>query len=78
MALGSELGQIVAMVPAILVMLVVAMRFTVDIHSAPQKTNRQVNVSKTSFSYSLDVILVIFDPSRPIPPIRPFWENTKA
>ena len=28
--------------------------------------------------YLLDVILVIFDPSRPMPPIRPFWENTKA
>jgi hypothetical protein len=28
--------------------------------------------------YSLGVILVIFDPSRPIPPIRPFWLKTKA
>lgn len=25
-----------------------------------------------------DVILVIFDPSSPMPPIRPFWENTNA
>jgi hypothetical protein len=36
------------------------------------------NSTEDVVCYSLDVILVIFDPSRPMPPISPFCENTKA
>jgi len=34
-------------------------------------------VSLSANFYSPGVILVIFDPSRPMPPIRPFWLKTK-